>query len=109
MKSKKYSIIFLSYLIWIIVGFLIEDSWLDIIFSGVTLFFVIFLIYDLIKNNLKYSTPSILNLIIDLLALSTMLSGSIVSINYGNIFVYIFALCTLVFIFTNQREKKTTK
>lgn len=106
MKSKKYRIIFLFYLIWIIAGFLTENKWIDIGFAIITLLFFALIIYDLVKNNLVFSVPGIPILIIDLLALGTILSGSIVTIDYGNLFVYLFALCGLVFIFTNQRERK---
>ncbi|MCB0473071.1 MAG: hypothetical protein KDC56_08430 [Flavobacteriaceae bacterium] len=58
------------------------------------------------KNNLVFRVPGIPVLIIDILALSTMLSGTIVTIDYGNLFVYLFAICGLIFIFTEKRELK---
>ncbi len=106
MKNKKYRIIFAGYLIWILAGMFVEKDWVNIILVIVTLSFLLIIIYDLMKNNLIFERPSLLNLIIDILVLSTILSGSIVSIDYANYFIYIFIICTLVFIFTKQREQK---
>ena len=103
MKNKKYRIVFIVYLVWLITSFFVEKKWTDIIFTSASILFLVLIIYDLIKNNLIFAFPSILNLIIDVIGLSTILSGTIVQIDYTNYFVYIFIFCCLVFIFTEQR------
>lgn len=106
MKSKKYLIIFLCYLIWILAGFITESEWMDIVFASISSLFLVLIIFDLVKKKLVFRVPGIPVLIIDILALSTMLSGTIVTIDYGNLFVYLFAICGLIFIFTEKRELK---
>lgn len=109
MKRIKYSVVFVGFLIWLVAGFFSEAGWVDPILAVSSIMFLILLFLDFIRNKLKFSIPKIHILVIDLLALGTILSGSIVTVDYANYFLYLFVFCTVVFIFTSQHRLNKTE
>lgn len=103
MKSKKYGFIFAGLLLWLSASFFLSKEMLNILFSIVSTSFLILIIYDLIKNNLMFSPPSIVEFVLDMIGLGTILSGVFAEVDYSNVFIYLFILCTLVFIFTKPK------
>ena len=111
MKRKKYSFVFAIVLVWLVAGFFNEGKLIDLILAASSIMFFVFLILDFAGNRIEFSVPKIHILVIDILALGTILSGSIVKVDYANYFLYLFVLCTLVFVFTTVRntEREETK
>jgi len=103
MKSKKYKFIFLGVVVWVISNFFLSKEVLNPFFTIISISFLFLICYDLIKNNLEFAPPSIFVFIIDIIGLSTIISGLLVDVDYSNVFVYTFILCTLIFIFTGPR------
>ncbi len=103
MKSKKYKFIFAGLLLWIIASSFLSKEVIDVLFSIISISFLILIIYDLFKNNLMFSPPSLFEFVIDVIALITIVSGVFVEINYSSIFLYLFIFCALVFIFTKPK------
>jgi len=88
-KSKKYRFIFVGLLLWIFASFFLEKGILNIMFSIVSISFLALTIYDLIKNNLMLSMPSLIEGIIDVIGLVAVVSGVFVEVDNSNAFVYV--------------------
>jgi hypothetical protein len=104
MKFSKYMLIFIGVLIWAICNFFLNENVLDLMFTVITIAFSLLIIFDLLNKNLEYKTPSLTEFLADLIGLSVLVSGKIVNVNYSNIFIYIFILCTLVIIFSKEKQ-----